>query len=510
MLAANHDLELRNIMTIRDSVHNNGRRNGQSVDIPTRTWRILGASFFLLGLVNNVLYVIILSAALDLVSSVPKGLVLFCNIAPSLAAKIGWPYLLKGQVRYTRRIIGCCTLSFTGMLVIATFDSLAARLLGICLASFSCGLGEITFLQLITRYNSLEINGHCVGYFASGTGAAGLFGAGLWWILRQIGVRTGILICSALPFAMPLVWFSLLPQPNSVFFTEDTTPQYSTLPTAEEELPESGEDDIRVEDVDPIAPLASSHSKVSLSLKEKWDLTQPMLLKYMLPLFSVYLFEYTINQGVSPTLLYTVPTSGLWSFLIKNLRDYYPLWQLIYQTFVFLSRSSISFGLPPLPVQYLPLPAILQGILLSIFTSEAALGLFDVTDGAYFVALLIAIEGICGGLAYVNVYYHIGHDHVVSPRDVVMDEEREELISDSTGNLSRSLEPSAGRQVIDSNIHADGTREEWVRQAREFRMGSMGFADSFGILLASLIAMPTELYLCSLQVRRGIEHCRQI
>ncbi|KAG8814216.1 battenin CLN3 protein, partial [Serendipita sp. 400] len=71
-------------MTIRDSVHNNGRRNGQSVDIPTRTWRILGASFFLLGLVNNVLYVIILSAALDLVSSVPKGLVLFCNIAPSL------------------------------------------------------------------------------------------------------------------------------------------------------------------------------------------------------------------------------------------------------------------------------------------------------------------------------------------------------------------------------------------------------------------------------------------
>ncbi|KAG8802078.1 battenin CLN3 protein [Serendipita sp. 398] len=354
MLAANHDLELRNIMTIRDSVHNNGRRNGQSVDIPTRTWRILGASFFLLGLVNNVLYVIILSAALDLVSSVPKGLVLFCNIAPSLAAKIGWPYLLKGQVRYTRRIIGCCTLSFTGMLVIATFDSLAARLLGICLASFSCGLGEITFLQLITRYNSLEINGHC------------------------------------------------------------------------------------------------------------------------------------------------------------NLRDYYPLWQLIYQTFVFLSRSSISFGLPPLPVQYLPLPAILQGIILSILTSEAALGLFDATDGAYFVALLIAIEGICGGLAYVNVYYHIGHDHVVSPRDVVMDEEREELISDRAGNLSRSLEPSAGRREINSNIHTDSTREEWVRQAREFRMGSMGFADSFGILLASLIAMPTELYLCSLQVRRGIEYCRQI
>jgi hypothetical protein len=31
-----------------------------------------------------VLYVVILSAALDLVATVPKGVVLFCNIAPSL------------------------------------------------------------------------------------------------------------------------------------------------------------------------------------------------------------------------------------------------------------------------------------------------------------------------------------------------------------------------------------------------------------------------------------------
>ncbi|KAG8824885.1 battenin CLN3 protein [Serendipita sp. 399] len=331
MLAATRELELNPIMTIRDSIRNNKPYNSRVEDVPRRTWRTLGLSFFLLGLVNNVLYVIILSAALDLVSSLPKGLVLFCNIAPSLAAKVGWPYLLKGRVRYTRRIIGCCALSFTGMLVIATFDSLAIRLLGICFASFSCGLGEITFLQLITRYDSLKISGHCVGYFASGTGAAGLFGAGLWWILRQIGVRTGIFICSVLPFAMPLVWLSLLPRPDSAIFTEQVNQQYSTLPTTEAgDLEEVEVNDTRADEIDPVAPLTSSHTEVSLSLGEKTDLVRPMLLQYMLPLFTVYLFEYIINQGVSPTLLYPVPTAGeskIWSLLIKNLRDYYPLWQ---------------------------------------------------------------------------------------------------------------------------------------------------------------------------------------
>jgi hypothetical protein len=40
-----------------------------------------------------VLYVVILSAALDLVASVPKGVVLFCNIAPSLVCDLHCVFL---------------------------------------------------------------------------------------------------------------------------------------------------------------------------------------------------------------------------------------------------------------------------------------------------------------------------------------------------------------------------------------------------------------------------------
>ena len=78
----------------------------------------LRLSFFLFGLINNVLYVIILSAALDLVPpNTPKGIIAFCNIFPALVVKVGWPYILKGTIRYRRRLIGCCMLSICGMIV---------------------------------------------------------------------------------------------------------------------------------------------------------------------------------------------------------------------------------------------------------------------------------------------------------------------------------------------------------------------------------------------------------
>jgi battenin len=70
-----------------------------------------------------VLYVIILSAALDLVPpSTPKGIIAFWNITPSIVAKFSWPYLLKGRIRYAQRLIGCCFLSVTGMIVSRRLD----------------------------------------------------------------------------------------------------------------------------------------------------------------------------------------------------------------------------------------------------------------------------------------------------------------------------------------------------------------------------------------------------
>ncbi|KAI0074590.1 batten's disease protein Cln3 [Panus rudis PR-1116 ss-1] len=435
----------------------------------------LGLSFLVFGLINNVLYVIILSAALDLVPpSTPKGIILFCNIFPALVAKVGWPYILKGRIRYARRVLGCCFLSATGMVIVALFDSLLMRLLGICFASLSSGLGELTFLQLSTTYHSSSAGGISVGCFASGTGAAGVVGAGIWWLVRGLGVRTGVGLSSIMPFMLPLTYFFVLPRPAD--FTNISThyseaeedeetndPAYTPLPTDEISAPE-------------VAEALSSKVGVALSLQDKWRLVKPMLPKYMLPLFSVYLLEYTINQGIAPTLVYPVPSpEEYWilSHIIHSIRDYYPLWQLVYQASVFLSRSSISFGLPPLPARLLPLPAIVQAVILTLLAIESAVGIFDGGSQALsfsFVFLLISIEGICGGLAYVNVFYRINQEKQSSP----------------------DIDP------------------ERAKQEREFKIGSIGFSDSTGILLASLVSMPTEVELCKAQVARGKMLCKQL
>ena len=56
--------------------------------------------------------------------------------------------------------------------------------------------------------------------------------------------------------------------------------------------------------------------------------------------------------------------------------------------------------------------------------------------------------------------------------------------------------------------HSTMNDVEWTRQEREFKIGSIGFSDSTGILLASLIAMPTEVELCKAQLRRGKLLCK--
>ena len=67
---------------------------------------------------GTVLYVIILSAALDLVpNSTPKGVVAFFNVFPALLAKVVWPYVSTGKIRYTRRVLFCAACSWLGLAV---------------------------------------------------------------------------------------------------------------------------------------------------------------------------------------------------------------------------------------------------------------------------------------------------------------------------------------------------------------------------------------------------------
>jgi battenin len=166
--------------------------------------------------------------------------------------------------------------------------------------------------------------------------------------------------------------------------------------------------------------------------------------------------------------------------VFKTIRDYYPFWALTYQSFVFLSRSSLSLGFPPIPRLLLPLPAILQGVILGMLTLQAkfyafsspefkphrvwhteaaetwwhwithpfttntaghrveTIGMGGSDRAITIVFLLICLEGLMGGAAYCMTFYHVGREG---------DEEPD--------NAKRRVQ-------------------------KAFRMGACGSADSFG------------------------------
>lgn len=460
---------------------------------------LFSLAFFLLGLLNNSLYVVILTSALELLpTGAPTGLVALANIGPALIAKAIWPYVLKGRVRYARRIASCIVLATAGMLVIAFIPALSARLLGISMASFASGLGELTFLQLCTRYGTLRA-GRGVGWFASGTGAAGLFGAGAWWVVRPLGVRGGLSIMALLPLFMAVAYWLILPSVDKMEEWERQVvgpAAYQPVRGDNDDGDGDDGDDAASEsdasdaadgdaDVERCAdPRVLTNAAPPLSLSDKMALIKPMLLPFIAPLVLVYLFEYTINQGIAPTLLYPPPLPSehrLLSWMIKNLRDYYPLYQLTYQTFVFLSRSSVSIlRIPPISRRLLWLPAFVQLAILLLLTSESLHFWFRDSIARSLVIVLVGIEGLAGGWTYVSVFYQIGTREGNGVKD------DGEVDVDSSATLIRR------------------------GQEQEFRVGCVGVGDSMGILVAALISMPIQLALCDAQVSAGRELCKQV
>lgn len=167
----------------------------------------------------------------------------------------------------------------------------------------------------------------------------------------------------------------------------------------------------------------------------------------MLPLLLVYIAEYTINQGVAPTLLFPLTHTPF-----KQFRAFYPTYNAIYQVGVFLSRSSTPF----IRVHNLYLPSLLQILNLLLLVAHA---LFDFIPSVYIIFAVVFWEGLLGGLVYVNTFAEI----------------------------------------------TDTVR----REDREFSLGATSVSDSGGICVAGFIGMTVEVLLCDWQVKHGRDYCKQ-
>ena len=437
------------------------------------------------GLINNVLYVVILSAAQDLVGShVPKGVVLLADVLPSFLTKLVAPYFIH-RVPYHVRIVAFVALSSAGMLLIAltpASQSVAVKLVGVVLASFSSGGGELSFLGLTHYYGEMSL-----AAWGSGTGGAGLVGAGLYVLLTDavgLSVRTALLVSAALPGVMLVAFFGVLPRG----VLKDQQRQHTQgrlggtrkrrkggvgyMPVPGQDVPDDDDDDSGQEEEEREGGSSSSSSLLAATATADMSNTsasasaysasnappdsfsshlrraRSLFFPYMLPLLLVYIAEYTINQGVAPTLLFPLERSPFTEY-----RAFYPMYGFLYQLGVFISRSSTPF----LRIRHLYVPSLLQVANLFLLTAHA---LWDFIPSVYLVFAIVFWEGLLGGAVYVNTFAAIMEQ--VPPRE------------------------------------------------REFSLGATSVSDSGGICIAGFLGMALEVWLCDWQVQRGRDWCRRV
>ncbi|KAJ9608119.1 battenin CLN3 protein [Cladophialophora chaetospira] len=402
-------------------------------------------------LINNVLYVIILSAALDLVGpNVPKGVVLLADVIPSFGVKLCAPYFIH-VVPYSVRILVFVALSATGMLLISLTPSytdggtITTKLAGVILASLSSGGGELSFLGLVHYYGPFSL-----AAWGSGTGGAGLIGAGAYALATTtigLSVSTTLLASAFLPAVMLVSFFLILPLEP---LRRSNKPLDGGALLGEEDPIEQEQREGLLASPDGPKPgfVGQSRSSSWSLFKHNLARAKGLFFPYMLPLLLVYIAEYTINQGVSPTLLFPLKESPF-----KHFRAFYPAYNAIYQAGVFISRSSTPF----LRVHNLYLPSFLQMANLLLLTLHA---LFNFIPNVYIVFAIIFWEGLLGGLVYVNTFAEIS--------DTVPKEDR------------------------------------------EFSLSATTVSDSGGICIAGFIGMAFEVWLCNWQVRHGRDYCKKL
>ncbi|XP_061556055.1 battenin isoform X1 [Phycodurus eques] len=413
-----------------------------------RNW----SGFWLLGLCNNFAYVVMLSAAQDILkkqqsenttifkpslitldtefgnsscydcSSVSTAAVLLADILPTLIIKLSAPLVIH-KVPHGFRILFCVIMAATSFLVVSFSSTVWMSIIGVVFASTSSGFGELTFLSLTVFYSR-----NVLGAWGSGTGGAGVVGALLYSSLTQVGLspQVTLLIMLIIPVTMLISYFFLLVPPPSF-------PQWkhgesnNGIETSEERerLMEGSQEE------------QETHSQEDgrsglLTLTEKLHVFKS-LIPFVCVLGLVYYAEYFINQGLMELLYFR-------RFFLTH-AEQYRWYQTFYQVGVFVSRSSLCC----MKIRKLWGLALLQVLNAVLLLLEVC---YKFLPSAWLVFAIIIYEGLLGGTAYVNTFYFI-------------------------------------------------SKETEDRQ-REFAMAAASVGDSVGIALAGVTAFPVHRYFCSL------------
>jgi len=375
-------------------------------------------AFWLLGFLNNVVYVVN-NASADSIAPGEYGLTYLCSIGWCLLVKMSGPYWFH-YVSYKQRIFFagiCCILDFV---LVNYGSSPAEKLVGVSFGSVQSGLGEATILALAAFYKDPAL---CLVMWSSGTGFAGPGGYILsLFIFVHLSTLWATLVGSLLPLCYVFTFFFLLEPPwidnvrgkNSVASSRVTTTvgetqkfdSYRTITI----LPKLESRNVN----ENTNTRAASNLKESLLKKPEDDVpvTEKLTCKerfvfiaglwpYMVPLFLVYWSEYSIQAGAWSTVAFN-PSQ----IAIDSARNQaYKYLNLLYQCGVFFSRSFGSYLKANLCTLWI-MPMLQVGFLIFFILNAAGNNYVK----GWILLLPAFCVGLIGGAVYVNAYCMLTRD----------------------------------------------------------------------------------------------------
>lgn len=354
------------------------------------------AAFWLLGLMNNFLYVA-MNAGAHNIKEGGIGFVYLAGVGPNLFVKVTGAYWLhKLSYRCRLHLMACCMVSC--LFIVAWCDSINMKLVGVGIASFQGGLGEATILAMATFY---EGSRYCLVAWSSGTGFAGIFGYSwsIFWTQYMDACFQLQLMCALwIPLVFLATFHLILGAPKIDNDRGDV------------ELSESSEEPRKR----PITESLTSKERLRYILS---------LWKYIIPLFLVYASEYITQAGMWASMGFPTVHDK------KIRRNWYQWANFTYQVGVFFSRS--LGGLRVLPFSWLWAGPIAQCGLTGFFFWAAW-----VPFGDWWLIGPALCVGFLGGFVYVQAFVKINHTEPEEYRELALSSA---CMGDTAGKLAADI-----------------------------------------------------------------------
>lgn len=368
--------------------------------------------YFLLGTINNLIYVVILSSAESIAKSFNSlqyiGVIAWSNVFAGIIVRIiNTLYWL--DTSHNKRILLCSIVNGISLLCLSISIHINFISCVVCITMLGCcsSLGESVILGHMKHTDPVY-----VGSWSSGTGMAGLVGTLIYLLLHSIiQLNNDIVYLILFPTSIIyyIAWYYVYKQ-HSVTINNNMNTNSITLNTNEYDDYDNNNNISKYTQLSTpnsrsriTSTTDSNDSSTSTEQCSNYDILIYSL-NGAIQLALVYFFEYVVSiEFASRSNRIDNTNSKTHTWLLLNA---YEVLQFCYQLGVLIARSSISI----IQIQRIYILTILQCINFIIWYTQIVYFYMNI----YIQLVCMIYVGLLGGAMYVNTFNNILRDTKLS------------------------------------------------------------------------------------------------